>query len=182
MSDRHDSSGGAPPAVHRVRRLRRLLAIAGGLVVVDGLVIGHGGLTVLVAGPSVLVVLIIAGIAAVRRDTERAMLNLLRAGVWVAASVMVFSIMAGNGAVTGWRAHQVIAAVRAYEARHQRLPDRLDALVPDFLSSVPPARYTLFGNKFSYMVNTDHHILMWGLGPPFGQRRYTFETSRWWWR
>ncbi len=166
--------------MHPVRRLRWLLAIAGGLVVVDGLVVGHGGLTVLVAGPSVLVGLIIAGIAAVRRDTERAMLNLLRAGVWGAAAVMVFAIMASNEAVAGWRAHQVIAAVRAYEARHQRLPDRLDALVPDFLSSVPRARYTLLENEFSYMVSKGHHTLMWGLPPPFGQRRYTFETNRWW--
>jgi hypothetical protein len=164
----------------RLKRLRRFLVIVGVVVVVDALVYGLGGLTFMFAIPIVLAVLIIAGLAAVRRDPERAKLNLLRAGVWVAAAVLASAITAANSAISERRAHQVIAAVRAYEARHQRLPDRLEALVPDFLSSVPRARYTLIGNEFWYMVNKDAHTLTWFEMAIFTQRRYTFETNRWW--
>jgi len=121
-----------------------------------------------------------AGIAVIRRDIERAKLNLLRARVWIVAAVLASAIAGANQAMSERRAAQVIAAVRAYEARHQRLPDRLEAVVPDFLPSVPRARYTLIGSEFWYMVGKEHTLAWFTMG--FRQRRYTFETNRWWWR
>jgi hypothetical protein len=75
----------------------------------------------------------------------------------------------------------LIAACRQYEARHGRLPDRLDELVPDLIRSVPLAKYTLIPpfNRFMYTARSGHHSLMWVALPPFGRPSCVFEDNRW---
>jgi hypothetical protein len=77
-------------------------------------------------------------------------------------------------------AAQVIEACRAYQARHGKLPDRLQELVPEFLPAVPPAKYTLSWGEFTYLTSGDQsHTLMYVALPPFGRRLYHFEEARW---
>ena len=77
-------------------------------------------------------------------------------------------------------AAQVIEACRAYQARHGKLPDRLQELVPEFLPAVPPAKYTLSYGEFTYLTSGDQsHTLMYVALPPFGRRLYHFEETRW---
>src|SRR5690349_10249759 len=43
-----------------------------------------------------------------------------------------------------WKnAEHLIAACRAFQAKHGQLPDSLEQLVPGFLPALPPARYEL---------------------------------------
>ncbi len=79
------------------------------------------------------------------------------------------------------RAETLIAACRAFEAKHGRLPETLDALVPEFLPALPPARYDGPHFGFQYEVNTASrcHVLSWTDLPPFGRPFYVFEEDRW---
>lgn len=114
-----------------------------------------------------------------RGDPERARLCRRRAGVWAAVVLTTWVWLIGNNALAARRAEAVIAAVRRYEARHQRLPDRLQDLVPEFMPSVPRAKYTLLFGTFIYYPLERQHLLMWVAIPPFGRQLYNFEKDRW---
>jgi len=80
-------------------------------------------------------------------------------------------------------AEVLIAACRAYQAKHGRLPGSLEQLVPDFLPELPPAKFSdpLFG--FTYDVSgpeeAPRHVLGWTDSVPFGRPFYVFEEDRW---
>ena len=78
-------------------------------------------------------------------------------------------------------AEQIIAAGRAFQQRHGRLPATLEELVPEFLPSVPPAKYDGPHFGFVYDVGSDsgHHVLSWTELIPFGRPFYVFEEDRW---
>ncbi len=77
-------------------------------------------------------------------------------------------------------AARIIAACRAYEAKHGTLPDTLQALVPAYLPRVPRAKYVLAWGDFSYWGEPGGaHTLSYIDLPPFGRRLYDFSTKRW---
>jgi hypothetical protein len=78
-------------------------------------------------------------------------------------------------------AESIIRACRAFQAKHGGLPDSLEALVPEFLPSLPPARYD--GPHFGFQYEVDsasrRHVLSWTDMIPFGRPFYVFEEDRW---
>ena len=76
-------------------------------------------------------------------------------------------------------AAQIIEACQTFKVRRGTLPNRLEELVPEFLPSVPRARYTLAYGQFTYWASAQSHTLMYVALPPFGRRVYHFEQSRW---
>jgi len=78
-------------------------------------------------------------------------------------------------------AEQIIAASRAFQQRHGRLPATLEELVPEFLPAVPPAKYNGPHFGFVYDVNlaSGQHVLSWTELIPFGRPFYVFEEDRW---
>ena len=78
-------------------------------------------------------------------------------------------------------AEALIAACRAYQARHGQLPETLEALVPDFLPALPSARYDgpHFGFRYTADASGGHHVLEWTDTAPFGRPFYVFEEDRW---
>lgn len=78
-------------------------------------------------------------------------------------------------------AEQIIAASRAFQQRHGRLPETLEELVPEFLPSVPEAKYSgpHFGFVYDVGPESRHHVLSWTEHIPFGRPFYVFEEDRW---
>jgi hypothetical protein len=78
-------------------------------------------------------------------------------------------------------AERLIAACRDFQARHGRLPDSLQELVPDFLPALPPAKYDGPHFGFTYDTSEDRkrHVLGWTEAIPFGRPYYVFEEDRW---
>ena len=74
-------------------------------------------------------------------------------------------------------AQRVISACESYRRQDGKLPDRLEELVPEFLSDVPPSRYTVLFNHFWYFP--DAGLLGYVVFPPFGRRTYNFNTAQW---
>jgi hypothetical protein len=108
-----------------------------------------------------------------RTRASRAVLYLLFGAATVAATQFHASTAESH-------ARRVIEACRAFEARYGILPDRLEALVPEFLPAVPRARNTVLWGEFTYSVSEQSsHALTYVAHPPFGRRLYRFEEARW---
>ena len=71
--------------------------------------------------------------------------------------------------------------VLAYRAKYQHYPEKLDQLVPEYVSSIPSATYGLFGNeKFSYAPHeTTEPFIFYHCVPPFGVCYYYVESRCW---
>jgi hypothetical protein len=79
------------------------------------------------------------------------------------------------------RAVKIGDACLAYRAKYNRYPERLDQLVPEYFSSVPPARYgILSGEDFSYSADDGPQpFLYYECLPPFGNCYYYIECDCW---
>ena len=104
--------------------------------------------------------------------------------VRVAIPALTLGIVLGNDAfqrgVADANARRVVAACEAYHAAHGDFPRKLDELVPEFLDSVPPAKYCLGPpSLFFYAYNQGRPAFFWQVVPPHGRRTYDFESRRW---
>ena len=69
-------------------------------------------------------------------------------GIYLLAVATVVGLNRLNNFIAARRADDVIAAVKAFHAQNGRYPESLDALVPEFLTAVPRAKYTLTYGQF----------------------------------
>jgi hypothetical protein len=105
--------------------------------------------------------------------------RLIRFAVYLAAVGVVFSLITINKHIAKDRAEQIISAVENYKAANGNYPDRLDQLVPQFMTEIPAkARITFTDSGFRYLVG-ESHTLMYVAMPPFGRATYNFEAKSW---
>jgi hypothetical protein len=79
-------------------------------------------------------------------------------------------------------AKRLIQACQKYREAHGDYPEKLSQLVPDYLGSVPMAKYCCFMGEFQYWSSSDEpprHLLLWCEFPPFGRHTYLFERGTW---
>jgi len=77
-------------------------------------------------------------------------------------------------------AARVVAACEEYHATNGRFPKSLDELVPQYMPSVPRAKYCLGPwCQFHYFYNQGHPMLVWYVVPPYYRKIYDFDTRRW---
>ena len=92
-----------------------------------------------------------ASIWALRRDRRVAKLRAAKAAVYLFAAVVVVVTSGLQKRMTNRRAVKLGDACMAYRAKYHHYPKDLDALVPEFISSVPVAKYGLRGiEPFEY--------------------------------
>jgi hypothetical protein len=118
----------------------RGLAVPIALFVLDGLVMGQGVLTALVAVGAVVVSAPLAVVARMRHREEAFLRHLRRAIVYPATAAVVIGFVALGNLHARRAADRVIAACDAYRTTHGRYPAKLDDLVPELLPSVPRAK------------------------------------------
>ncbi len=82
-----------------------------------------------------------------------------------------------NTRVADRHAALIIEACNRYHAKYQRWPERLEQVTPEFLPSIPPARYTVLFAKYSY--NGFSHTLGYDSLPLMVSKRYSFEKNSW---
>jgi hypothetical protein len=75
-------------------------------------------------------------------------------------------------------AHRIVAACEEYHAANGHLPGNLDELVPQYMNSIPVAKYCLGPwSRFSYTSRSS--MLFWHVVPPHYRKIYNFETRSW---
>jgi len=116
---------------------------------------------------------------AARQDGARFKLRLSKAAISFVAGFAALGIIVYGNVIARERAEELIVAVEQFYAKHGRYPERLEQVVPEFISAIPRAKYVVVADKFSYSVSGSRHSLMYVVMPPFGRRIYTFEDRKW---
>jgi hypothetical protein len=161
--------------VYSIRDSWRFAAL---LFAIDGICLGQFGFAVLLFGWTVLVR--IPMIALAWKDKPLRVFRIKKVALYLLAVVGIMALFMFNRQVGTQRADDLVKAVEAYSAKHGQFPQNLEQVVPDFMSSIPLARYTLASNDFSYRTGPDgKHVLSWTAMPPLARRSYTFEEKRW---
>ena len=83
-------------------------------------------------------------------------------------------------AVAKENARRVVSACEKYHAANGRFPGSLDELVPEYMHSVPWAKYCLGpGGNFYYYYHFGKPMLVWQVLTPYSRRIYNFDTRSW---
>jgi hypothetical protein len=155
---------------------RRAILLAVLWVFVDAFWLNQGVIAGTVAVLSVLVGLprsFLPRFAAIRTARLR---NL---AIYLMAAVSVLVVNGVNNRIAQHRAEDLVSAVKAYHARYQRYPGSLDELVPEFVTHVPRAKYTLMFHDFWYANRDGRAMLSYTSLPPFGRPTYSFTRGEW---
>lgn len=163
-----------------MRSFRTTILVAAGLFVVDAFVLNQGVLAIFIILLTLFVFLPRA-LWALRTSRALYLERLTRAGIYLLAAAAVFLANVLQNRMADHRAIALGNACLAYHAKYQHYPQRLDELVPEFIPSVPPAKYTLGGGSFFYSAgfHGKEPMLYYQALPPFGRRFYHMETGGW---
>ncbi len=154
--------------------------IAGALVVLDGVFLGQGIISMLFG--AVLVFIYLPALLIwflLKKNRADVMFGLQKFGIYLLAVGLAVGLVWGNNRIALSRSQDLIAAIHAYHAKHGQYPKKLDQLVPEFIDRVPEAKYTGFGREFIYLDYPDDAVLMYVYVPPFSRKRYRFSTGKW---
>jgi hypothetical protein len=175
-----------PAEIKGGRSLRFHLIAAIVIYVIDGLAFGQGAIAFLTA----VAFLLMGGFKTLAAIIKREPLSkkpLAKAVIYSLCFAAVVSTIVTNNKLAKSRAETVVSAVKQYKAKYRRYPNALQALVPEFLPSVPLAKYSLLFNDFTYWRRVghggsetdDYATLFYVAIPPFGRPTYNFEQARW---
>lgn len=102
--------------------------------------------------------------------------------VKTAIPAIALGIVLGNYAlqqhIAAFNADRIIDACEQFRSATEKYPSTLDELVPDYLHTIPRAKYCLWMSNFEYFGDSDsHRRLKWYLVPPYARMIYSFETK-----
>ena len=149
------------------------LIIAVALVLIDVVLgLGLGAMIGLIA----VIVALIAACGRLR-DGRGELTNAPRVvAVYLAVVLTSVGLLGFEARLAERNAAPLIAACNRFKAERQRYPSQLSGLVPDFIPTVPRARFALVANEFRYEPNRPS---LYFVGMFHGIFYYDFQTSRW---
>ena len=162
------------------RALRAPTIIAGVLYIVDAFVLSLPFFALVLF--AAVLYFVPAALWALRSDHRVARLRAAKAGIYLLAAASIVVTIGSQNSMADRRAVKLGDACLAYRAKYHHYPENLKALVPEFTSSVPVAKYGLLGgDRFSYSSQEDDRepMLYYEALPPFGRRFYHMETRSW---
>jgi len=159
--------------------LRKSLKIAIALFVVDGFFLNQG----IISGVFLVVLLVgvlpVALYSALRKRWPEFRLRIATIGIYAAACLAVLGANYLNNAMARRRAVMLGEACQQFHAKYDRYPERLDELAPEFVPSIPAAKYALMDANFFYFVSPEDPRVWFVEMPPFGRRFYHVKTGNW---
>ena len=138
-------------------------------LIAEDILIGTGfGVAAILVGVALLFIYF------VNRQKDRR--SLIVASIYILAGVSCLTAIQINWRVAEARSKPVIAACKQFQQKHQRYPEKLNELVPEFLPAIPNAGYTLISRRFFY--SSSRPVL--GFAVMFhGVAWYYFQTNQW---
>jgi hypothetical protein len=104
---------------------------------------------------------------------------LVRIGIPALTLGLVIANNAVQLGIAEANAQRVVAACEQYHAANGTFPKKLDELVPQYLNSVPVARYCLSPSCCFYYSSFGTPKLYWQVLPPHLRKISNFETRSW---
>jgi hypothetical protein len=133
-----------------------------------------------------------ATLMALRTDRRVAMCRAAMTGIYLFAAVASVVTIGLQNHMADHRAVKLGDACLAYRAKYHHYPKDLEALVPEFIPSVPVPRYSVVPDRFTYFARSSDStagsvsddlqkepLLYYQVVPPFGRRFYHMESRDW---
>jgi hypothetical protein len=133
-----------------------------------------------------------ATLLALRTDRRVAMCRAAMTGIYLFAAAATVVTIGWQNRMADRRAVKLGDACLAYRAKYHHYPKDLEALVPEFIPSVPVPRYSLVPDRFTYSPGSSYStagevsddlqeepMLYYQVVPPFGRRFYHMESRAW---
>ncbi len=160
--------------------LKKTLIACGILYLVDAFVLSQGIFSVVIAVCAVIALVVGGAWELVRRRPPDWTLRAKKTAIYIAMAVCVVGTIALQNHMAERRTLRLADACTAYKAKHQKYPERLSQLVPEFMPSIPPAKYTLMVSWAGfYYSGGSSPFIMYTAMPPFGRRLYYVEHKKW---
>jgi len=164
--------------MNRIRPYIKTLCVAASIFVLDAVILNQGFVAVILILLALFVFFPVAVLQR-RRDRPKYEQRLVKIAIYVLTGIAVLGSNTLQNRIADRRAIAIGNACLAYRAKYHQYPAELEELVPEFLSSVPPAKW---GESFNYSraLNADHEPMLWYAAvPPFGRRFYHMESGTW---
>ncbi len=94
-------------------------------------------------------------------------------------AVGVLGINYLNNQIARQRAKSLIKNIEEYKVDNGEYPLTLEALVPNYIESVPASKYTLRNNSFKFINNNGKASLLYVHLPPYDRPTYSFNNKKW---
>jgi len=127
---------------------------------------GNGAIAVIMLAIVIFVFLPIAIYQQVKNQNARP--QFYKCVVYTVAAPLVFGTNHINNRIAGNRAIELVAVIEKYKDDQGEYPNNLESLVPEYLDSVPWAKYHAMGEFRCY-----------GGDAPFGRPTYWFGRQQW---
>jgi hypothetical protein len=157
----------------------KTLCVATSIFVLDAVILNQGFVAIILIF-LVLFVFFPTALLLRRRNRLKYEQRLIKIVIYVLTGIAVLSSNTLQNRLADSRAIAIGNACLAYHAKYHLYPAELKELVPEFLPSVPVAKWS--GEHFSYSraLESDHEPMLWYAAvPPFGRRFYHMESGRW---
>jgi hypothetical protein len=165
--------------MNRLKPYIKTLCAAAAIFVLDAIILNQGFIAVLLILAALFVFFPMALLLR-RRDRPKYERRLVKIAIYVVAGIAVLGCNTLQNRLADRRAIAIGNACLAYRAKYHQYPAELSELVPEFLSSVPTAKWGGESFRYSRALNTDHEPMLWYAAlPPFGRRFYHMESGSW---
>lgn len=187
--------------------LKKDINYAIGLYVLDALIADQLGILSCIVAISCSFCVICSILWRLIKRTPIPQVLFFKMGIFWVCFAAVLSTCLINNKIAQSRAETIVTAVKQYKTKYKHYPDSLHNLVPEFLPSVPFAKYTLTTNSFWYhrywyisepwnywskdpgkiidpttkreVIPIENASFMYIQIAPFGRPSYYFESNRW---
>jgi len=165
--------------MNRVNPYIKTLCVAASIFVLDAVILNQGFVAVILILLSLFIFFPISALLR-RRDRRKYEQRLVKVAIYVLTGVAVLSSNTLQNRLADRRAIAIGNACLAYRAKYHQYPAELKALVPEFLPSVPVAKWGGEHFHYSRALEPDREPMLWYEAvPPFGRRFYHMESG-WW--
>jgi hypothetical protein len=159
--------------------IRKAVKIAIWLFVIDAFFLNQG-----ILSGMFLAVLVIAFVPVtlwliLRKRRSELRLQISQFGIYAVMCLAVLSWVSLNNAMARRRAMMLGDACRQFHTKYNRYPDRLEELEPEFIPSIPVAKYAFMNANFFYLKSTEDPEVGFVELPPFGRRLYHVKSGNW---
>jgi hypothetical protein len=109
-------------------------------------------------------------------NRQKSKKQIILAAIYALAGIASFAVIQINWRIAEARSKPVIAACKQFHSKYRHYPDALSELVPEFISAVPHAGYTLISRRFYYFPSRpaiEFAVMFHGVAS------YDFQTNKW---
>ena len=158
-------------------QLQKTIITALILFFIDAFVMNQGAIAVISA--MVIVLWLLPKSLMLKYKRESARIPLTKAAIYSIMVLLVFLANFANNKLAKHRAENLIIAIEKYHQQTGIYPEKLNNLVPEYISNIPHAKFTLMLNEFGYINYKDTQALYYIELPPFGRPIYNFNRQSW---